>query len=234
MIETIILICFGLLLLLVVDVIATPNRNKKHILSVTSLDRGTSSERALILKLIKNGVPSKAIFHDLMLKREDNELSQIDLVIATKQGIIVMEVKDYKGWIYGSGNNNYWTQVLSYGKKKHRFYNPIKQNKNHIKYLKTKLKQFDNIPFYSIIVFYGDCTLKEIDYVPKGTYVAKPKRIIELLNQIQNNNFPAPYTDKKEIVDLFKEAVIVGGDEEAQKRHINNINNNLGKHRVYD
>ncbi len=74
MIETIILICFGLLLLLVVDVIATPNRNKKHILSVTSLDRGTSSERALILKLIKNGVPSKAIFHDLMIKRGNNEL----------------------------------------------------------------------------------------------------------------------------------------------------------------
>lgn len=45
MIETIILICFVLLLLLAVDVIATPNRNKKHILSVTSLDRGTSSER---------------------------------------------------------------------------------------------------------------------------------------------------------------------------------------------
>ena len=112
--------------------IVIDRQNKKLLLSVTSLDRGTSSEKNLILKLLKNEIPSKAVFHDLMIRKGQDEFSQIDLVLATKQGIIVFEVKDYKGWIFGSGNHNNWTQVLAYGKRKFRFYNPVKQNKNHI------------------------------------------------------------------------------------------------------
>ena len=168
--------------------IVIDHQNKKLLLSVTSLDRGTSSEKDLILKLLKNEIPSKAIFHDLMIRKGQDEFSQIDLVLATKQGIIVFEVKDYKGWIFGSGNHNNWTQVLAYGKRKYRFYNPVKQNKNHINNLKNTLKQFEKIPFYSIVVFYGDCTLKEIEYIPKDTYIVKPHRIMDVINQIKNNN----------------------------------------------
>jgi len=207
----------------VVREIVIDHQNKKLLLSVTSLDRGTSSEKDLILKLLKNEIPSKAIFHDLMIRKGQDEFSQIDLVLATKQGIIVFEVKDYKGWIFGSGNHNNWTQVLAYGKRKYRFYNPVKQNKNHINNLKNTLKQFEKIPFYSIVVFYGDCTLKEIEYIPKDTYIVKPHRIMDVINQIKNNNEFADYSNKQEIVDKLNKAVILGGNEEALKKHINRI-----------
>lgn len=59
-------------------------------------------------------------------------MSQIDVVVATNVGIIVFEVKDYSGWIYGNGNQQKWTQVLSHGREKYRFYNPILQNRSHI------------------------------------------------------------------------------------------------------
>ena len=230
----IIIFIFFIFLLFLVREIVINNRNKKLLLSVTSLNRGTSSEKDLILKLLKNGISPKAIFHDLMVTKGENDFSQIDLVLATKQGIIVFEVKDYKGWLFGSGNHNNWTQVLAYGKRKYRFYNPIKQNKNHINNLKNKLKQFDKIPFYSIIVFYGDCTLKEIEYVPKETYIVKPHRVMEVLSQIKNNNTSASYSNKQEIVNELNRAVILGGDEEIQKKHINTIKDKVGKHRVYD
>ena len=214
--------------------IVIDHQNKKLLLSVTSLDRGTSFEKDLILKLLKNKIASKAIFHDLMIRKAQDEFSQIDLVLATKQGIIVFEVKDYKGWIFGSGNHNNWTQVLAYGKRKYRFYNPVKQNKNHINNLKNTLKQFEKIPFYSIVVFYGDCTLKEIEYIPKDTYIVKPHRIMDVINQIKNNNEFADYSNKQEIVDKLNKAVILGGNEEALKKHINRIKDKVGKHRVFD
>lgn len=42
------------------------------------------------------------------------------------EGIIVIEVKDFSGWIFGNGNYFYWIKVLVYGEKKFRFYNFIK------------------------------------------------------------------------------------------------------------
>ena len=54
--------------------------------------------------LIKKGFPASSIFHDLYVKKSDGKFSQVDLVIATKQGIIVVEVKSASGWIYGSAN----------------------------------------------------------------------------------------------------------------------------------
>ena len=207
---------------------------RKLLKTVTSLNRGSQSERDLILTLLKHRIPAQTIFHDLYLKKYNGEFSQIDLVVATRVGVIVFEIKDYSGWIFGSGQYTQWTQVLAYGKRKYRFYNPIMQNNKHIKDLKRQLKQFENIPFYSVVVFYGDCVLKDVSFVPDGTYIVKSNRIIEVLNIIMMNNEPALYTDKVEVVRVLREAVHNGANIETQIQHIENIKDMLGKHRVYD
>jgi hypothetical protein len=182
---------------------------------------------------LKKGFPSVTIYHDLIIKKDNNGFSQIDLVLVTSEGIIVIEVKDYSGWIYGSGNNTNWTKVLSYGKKKYKFYNPIKQNNNHISELRKTLNQFENIPFFSVIVFFGDCELKEINYVPKGTYLVKSHRVFEVLNLIKNENEPTHYTNKREVVDKLKELVSLGENVEYHKQHIENIKDMVGKERIF-
>ena len=226
-----IIICF-----LIISIVRKSNQIKKDkelIKSVTSLNRGTSSERELILGLLKNGIPKETIFHDLMIKKNNNKFSQIDMVIPTKEGIIVFEVKEYSGWIFGSGNNTNWTQILAYGKKKYKFYNPIKQNNTHITELKKTLKQFQKIPFFSIIVFFGDCELKEINYIPNGTFIVKAQRIFEVLNLIKTENKPTSYTNKREVVDTLKKLVSLGENVEYQKKHIENIKNMVGKERIF-
>ena len=226
-----IIICF-----LIISIVRKSNQIKKDkelIKSVTSLNRGTSSERELILGLLKNGIPKETIFHDLMIKKNNNKFSQIDMVIPTKQGIIVFEVKEYSGWIFGSGNNTNWTQILAYGEKKYKFYNPIKQNNTHITELKKTLKQFQKIPFFSIIVFFGDCELKEINYIPYGTYIVKAQRIFEVLDLIKTENEPTSYTNKREVVDTLKKLVLLGENVEYQKKHIENIKNMVGKERIF-
>ena len=83
---------------LIISIVRKSNQRKKDrelIKSVTSLNRGTSSERELILRLLKNGIPKETIFHDLLIKKNFNKFSQIDMVIPTKEGIIVFEVKEY-------------------------------------------------------------------------------------------------------------------------------------------
>ena len=208
-------------------------KDKEQISSVTSLSRGTNSELYLILQLLNSGIPPVTIYHDLIIKKDNDKFSQIDLVMVTSQGIIVFEVKDYSGWIFGSGNNTNWTQVLSYGKRKYKFYNPIKQNNNHITELRKTLKQFDKIPFFSVIVFFGDCELKEINYVPKGTYLVKSHRVFEVLDLIKNENEPTEYTNKREVVDKLKELVSLGENVEYQKEHIENIKDMVGKDRIF-
>jgi hypothetical protein len=55
-----IIICF-----LIISIVRKSNQIKKEkelIKSVTSLNRGTSSERELILGLLKNGIPKETIF----------------------------------------------------------------------------------------------------------------------------------------------------------------------------
>ena len=209
-------------------------KNLELINKVTSVNRGTSSERDLILKLIKNNIPSETIFHDLIIKKDNNRFSQVDIVLATTQGIVIIEVKSYGGWIFGNGNQTNWTQVMAYGKEKYRFYNPIKQVKSQILSLKNSLKQFNKIPFFSVIVFYGNCRLKEINYIPEETLIVKPHRLMDALNSIKNNNPPAPYDNKQEIVDFLKKAVLDGANKDYQKQHISNIKNIIGKQRILD
>jgi hypothetical protein len=209
-------------------------RDKKLLETVTKPNRGTRTERDLVLKLLKHGISAQAIFHDLYLKKSDEGFSQIDLVVAAKSGIIVFEVKDYSGWIFGNGQHREWTQVLAYGQEKYRFYNPIIQNNKHITEIRKKLKQYENIPFYSVVVFYGDCVLKDINFVPEGTFLVKSERVLEVLDIILSKNELAPYADKFEVVKVLKEAVYYGNNKAIQTQHIENVKDMVGKHRIFN
>jgi hypothetical protein len=207
-------------------------RDKKLLQTVTRRNRGTRTERDLVLKLLKSGIPAQTIFHDLYVKKGNGDFSQIDLVVATKVGILVFEVKDYSGWIFGAGHQSQWTQVLAYGNSKYPLYNPILQNSKHITELKKQLRQFQSIPFYSIVVFYGNCELRDINFIPNGTFVIKSNSVLELMQILVANNQLAPYTNKHEIVRLLKDAVSNGDDKETQIQHIRTVRAMLGKDRI--
>jgi len=224
-------IIIGILLLLVIVVLFKEAQNKKLLETVTNKSRGTRTERKLVLKLLKYGIPAQTIFHDLYVKMPTGRYSQIDLVVPTKVGIFVFEVKKYSGWIFGSGYNSQWTQVLAYGNSKYRFYNPVMQNSKHISDLKSQLKQFDRIPFYSIIVFYGDCELKDISNVSSETYIIKSNSVEETMNILMNTREPVTYANKYEIVNLLKESVANGEDNEVRIRHVQHIREMLSKNR---
>ncbi|MBN1281630.1 MAG: NERD domain-containing protein [Alphaproteobacteria bacterium] len=208
-------------------------RNRELMETVTSADRGTWAERDLVVELLKYGIPAPTIYHDLYVKRPRGDFSQIDLVVPTKVGILVFEIKDYSGWIFGRGNQNNWMQIMGYGRDKYRFYNPIMQNNRHILELQKQLCR-EKVPFYSIIVFYGNCELKDISMVPRRTYVTKAHRVCDVIYEIMENNEPANYTDKREVMRVLQDAVKNGENTDTENQHIENIRDMLGKDRVFE
>lgn len=203
-------------------------RNKKLLKTVTDPCRGTRAERELLMRLLKCGIPGRAIFHDLYVEKPDGSFSQADLVVATAAGIVVFEVKDYSGWIFGRGDQLYWTQVLAYGQQKYRFYNPVMQNHGHIETLRKQSPQFRNVPFYSVVVFSGGCVLKKVDCVQQRTFIVKPSGVRDVMTYIMGNP-PAEYADKWQVVDILEQAVRNGANAAIRARHIDNVRNMPGR-----
>ena len=179
--------------------------------TVTSAKRGEPSERDTILRLLKMGVNPRAIFHDCYIRKSSGTYTQVDLVVATSQGLLVFEIKDYSGWLFGHYRQKYWTQVLAYGREKYRFYNPIMQNNNHIKAIRENLFHNTNIPIFSIIVFYGNCEFKDITIASDNEYLIYPHEIKRTVKKIMSGNL-AKFGDKYEIMNLLTESVTNGDD----------------------
>ncbi|MBP2621935.1 NERD domain-containing protein [Streptococcus panodentis] len=106
----------------------------------------------------------KKILFNLYVFKENGTTTEIDALLIHPSGIYIFESKNYRGWIFGSEHQQYWTQVLATGRgrsHKQSFFNPIIQNKIHLKWLSYYLNEYAP-DLYSYIVFSNDCELKEI------------------------------------------------------------------------
>ncbi len=127
--------------------------------------KGVLGELYVKLMLGRNKKGKKYIVNNLTLLDKNNMSHQIDHVLINKNGVFVIETKNYSGRVYGKDNQLEWTQVLAYGRVKNKFYNPVKQNKTHVFHLKPHLPS--NIPIYSVIVFVKN----NIDYIESDSVV---------------------------------------------------------------
>ncbi|MFM8978035.1 MAG: nuclease-related domain-containing protein [Bacteroidota bacterium] len=197
--------------------------NQALLATVTKPYRGTRSERRLVLRLLLNNFSSKALYHDLYLDMTRGHYSQLDIVLATRVGVVVFEVKEMSGWIFGSGHHQQWTQILAYGRLRYRFYNPILQNQKHIHDLRSQLPQFAKLPFYSVLVFDGSCEFKKLYNIPSDVYLARPWEVTDVLELLLTNNPPAEYADKEEVIRLLETAVQNGENPEIRRQHVLNV-----------
>jgi len=103
------------------------------------------------------------VLHDVLIDGDEGRTSQIDLILIGATGLYVVEVKNFMdAKIYGDGKKSKWYYYR--GGKKFEFYNPLLQNKKHIAYLKTFLKDFGEIPFFSVLtVFCNDFKISNIN-----------------------------------------------------------------------
>ncbi len=127
----------------------------------------------------------------------DAELLQIDCLAIDERGIFVFESKGHLGWIFGHGNRIHWTQVSAYGKNKHQFYSPVRQNASHVAAITAIFGTI--VPLYSVIVFGGDVTLKVIDNLPPDCYVCTQAELYDVIDNIVS---PRPPFSSNQIADI--------------------------------
>lgn len=230
--ESAFLIFLFLLIVVAVYILRQNAHQRSLIKSVTGLHRGTPSERELVLELLEKSYHPAAIFHDLYIQKNNGNYFQIDLILATPQGLIVFEVKDYTGWLFGNGRSTYWTQVLAFGTEKYRFYNPIFQNRRHIEELRKISPQFSKIPMFSVIVFYGDNEFKTMENLPDDIYLIQPSQLLQTIQDITFNNPNANYTNKNEIASVLKLAHVNGNDPFIVNTHLEFVKTYKEKNRI--
>lgn len=149
-----------------------------------------------------------------------NKTTEIDLLMIHERGIFVFESKNYSGWIFGNADQLYWTQSLQNGDK-HKFYNPIRQNRTHIRALAEYLEK-PIAEFSSYIVFSERCTLKNVPETSNNiTIVRRPNMLKELRCTLKSS--PIRYTlhDVQSMDNKLRP--LTNRDAAEKQQHIENI-----------
>lgn len=113
------------------------------------------------------------LVNDVILGTPDGKTHQIDHVVIYKTGVFCIETKNIEGLIVGHPNVNPW-KVYVGNNEPHDLFNPIMQNKAHVKVLSEFLEfKYD---VHSIIVFVKsnkpkDCGSEVLDLQELKDYV---------------------------------------------------------------
>lgn len=133
------------------------------------------------LNLVKFFGRKGKVLRNIYIPKDNGETTEIDVIFITQKGIFVIESKNYSGWIFGDEKSTYWTVMLP-NKEKNRFYNPIKQNQTHIKWLARYLNE--DIPLFSVVVFSERCELKKVTVDSQDIHVIKRDRLYAAVRNI--------------------------------------------------
>lgn len=125
--------------------------------------KGRAGERKV--RRILDSLPHEyyQAFNDVHIPTDNNTVAQIDHVVVTTNSIICIETKNYSGEIVGKSWEKYWD--VYYGNRSVDFYNPLFQNRVHVKALCSLLSRLHpELPLnennvISLVVFTGKAFL---------------------------------------------------------------------------
>lgn len=177
--------------------------------------KGIVGENIIAKQLEKVMLEDYKVLNDILIKTK-NGTTQIDHIVISPYGFLIIETKNYKGWIYGTEESDYWTQVIYKGKFKFR--NPIKQNWGHICSLKEVLPEYKDVPFHSIIVIAGSAVMKTIHEI--RTKVIYPDMLYETIL----NHRGITKLKEEDVEKIYQSLKLISvDDKKGRKEHINHV-----------
>jgi hypothetical protein len=168
--------------------------------------------------------------NDLLIKNSKSTTgySQIDHIVITPYGLLVIETKNYQGTIYGGKDRKTW---LINGKFK--MTNPLMQNYGHIKALKNLIDVKFHKHFISMISFTKRCTFKieeDLRKINSNELVIYDIELTEFITRkvavlkLQNQNPFLMEDDIEEIYKTLSDSNI--SDTSIRKLHVESIQSN--------
>ena len=166
----------------------------------------------------------KAFLPNCYIPKRYQGTTEIDLIFLHDSGVYVIESKNYSGWIFGDEEQEYWTQCLRgawHTAQKYQFYNPLRQNEQHI-YALMDLLQDDMIPYYSYVVFGNNCELKDIRLTSGNHHVTYCKYLKRDI--IENANEMGKCLSDEKMDELYATLVnFTGATAKQKEKHIEEI-----------
>lgn len=136
--------------------------------------KGAVGEQSVSLTIKAMGLP---IQNDVTIPGRKG-LTQIDHLVLTRSGIVVLETKNYSGSLYDQGRRQGWIQRFP-GGKQNRLHNPLDQNYGHIQSLESLVP---GVPVSGFVVLAGSArfpqgapdgvvTIRELKQTLKGLHL---------------------------------------------------------------
>jgi hypothetical protein len=173
--------------------------------------KGQEGENFVTKKLLQLDSEHYKVLNNLLLPSNGRlQTTQLDEVVISNYGIFCIETKAYQGWIFGSANQKYWTQVIY--RHKERFYNPLWQNYAHVKAVEELIKiKYPKAQIYSLVAFPDADKLK----ISGTDFVGFACDIVEKIKSFNNVVFSD--TERDEVCEMLIGANIQ--DKEIRKVH---------------
>lgn len=168
-----------------------------------------------VAKILGKTIPGEQyVINDLLFSLQEGKSCQIDHILINKNGIWVIETKNYSGQILGREKQREWVQVFDNGEE-NTFYNPIKQNATHIYHLSRILN--DKYVFQNVVVFLKCSSITNLN----ASNVYSIDELETIKHKETGLNLTQEEMEKyyKILLDLKKNFAI------SKAEHIGNINN---------
>lgn len=162
-------------------------------------------------------------YKNLLVPRVEGEdrTSEIDVLMVSDKGIFVLESKNYAGWIFGCADQRQWTASLNRYTKE-RFYNPIMQNRAHVKAVAAYLELPEGM-FRSYIVFGERCELKQVPENTEEYHICQRRRLIKALRCDFRKRRTVLESDGLKDVTQRLDELAAGSSREARQTHIEQV-----------
>ena len=186
-----------------------------------TLNELTGSLGEWLAKVYAKTLPGALVLHDVLINGNDQFKSQIDLLLVGNKGVYVVEMKMYtEAKVYGDTRKNKW-YYYNHGRK-YEIYSPLKQNQKHVEYLKTFLKEFGEVPCYSIVTMVCE-DFKLSGECPPDTIVCNSLPAMERAIYKIADGKPEIWSDEKkqEIYTYIQTNQYIG--KEARTEHKENV-----------
>ena len=171
-----------------------------------------------VRRIIGRTAPGKRYVINDYTFRLDGRTVQIDQIVINRNGVYVIETKNYSGRIYGSDSQKSWVQSLAGGRVKNRFYSPVKQNQAHVYRLGELLG--GGVYLSSLVVFVQNNT----KYIISDRVIP----ISALKSRLMLPQKKKPYTEK-EMADIYNALCSARSTDITKKEHVSRIKDNVRK-----
>ena len=175
---------------------------------------------ALIADILYDTVAGEfALFRNVYVP-DGGKTTEIDLLMVHETGLFVFESKNYNGVISGSMDALNWVHIHP-NRKKYTFYNPVRQNRNHIQAL-SKYLRIPERNFYSYIVFSKQCKLERVPEDTRSVVITQTPDLAERLEDTLSA-LPALYDADEVRVIADRVLPLTDVDSSVKAKHIQDI-----------